>query len=202
MSLADHPQVEQDVYSESVTGAIAEHVKGILESIGENPHRPGLIRTPLRVARAYQFLLQGYDQSPREILEGALFEEDYREMILVKDIDVFSLCEHHLIPFFGKAHVAYIPDGRVVGLSKIPRVVDAFARRLQLQERLTVQIRDAIEVVLRPKGIAVHIEATHLCVSMRGVQKQNALTTTSSLGGEFLHSETSRAEFMRLINGK
>ena len=202
MSQADRPELEADLYSGSVTEAIAEHVTGILESLDENPNRPGLIRTPVRVARAYQFLLQGYHQNPRSILEGALFEEDYREMILVKDIDVFSLCEHHLIPFFGKAHVAYIPDGRVVGLSKIPRVVDAFARRLQLQERLTVQIRDAIEVVLRPKGIAVHIEATHLCVSMRGVQKQNAVTTTSSLGGEFLSSETARAEFMRLINGK
>ena len=202
MSWIDRPQFENDVHSASTTEAIAGHVKGILESLGEDPYRPGLIRTPHRVARAYQYLLQGYDQNPRDILEGALFEEDYREMILVKEIDVFSLCEHHLVPFFGKAHVAYIPDGRIVGLSKIPRVVDAFARRLQLQERLTVQIRDAIEAVLRPKGIAVLIEATHLCMSMRGVQKQNAITTTSSASGEFLRNETTRAEFMRLINGK
>ena len=135
-------------------------------------------------------------------MEEALFEEAYEEMILVKDIDVFSLCEHHLVPFFGKAHVAYIPNGRIVGLSKLARVVDAFSRRLQVQERLTIQIRDAIEEVLNPKGIAVLIEATHLCMSMRGVQKQNAVTTTCSTSGEFFHNENIRAEFMRLVNGK
>lgn len=202
MSYIDSHQLEESVYSESVTEAIAEHVKGVLESLGEDPFREGLVRTPRRVARAYQYLLQGYDQDTRDILEGALFNEDYGEMILVKDIDVFSLCEHHMIPFFGKAHVAYIPDGRIVGLSKIPRVVDAFARRLQLQERLTVQIRDALEDVLRPKGTAVVVEAMHLCMSMRGVQKQNAVTTTSSVSGEFRDNETIRAEFMRQINGK
>ena len=198
----EHLTLENNQPTDAVTDAVAEHVKGILECLGEDPTRPGLVRTPERVALAYQFLLQGYDQEPRAILERALFEEEYHEMILVKEIDVFSLCEHHLVPFFGKAHVAYIPDGRIVGLSKIPRVVDAFARRLQVQERLTVQIRDAIEAVLRPKGIAVLIEATHLCMSMRGVQKQNAVTTTTSASGEFLHNETTRAEFMRLINGK
>ena len=201
MSHSDRLHLEEGLYSESVTEAVAAHVTGIIQSLGEDPARPGLIKTPRRVARAYQFFLKGYNESPCAILEKALFDEDYREMIIVKDIDVFSLCEHHMVPFFGKAHVAYIPDGRIVGLSKIPRVVDAFARRLQLQERLTTQIRDAIQEVLQPSGIAVVIEATHLCMTMRGVQKQNAVTMTSALSGEFLQDGTARSEFMRLING-
>lgn len=177
------------------------HIRSMLECLGENPSREGLRKTPLRVAKSLRYLLQGYDVCPRSILEGAIFEQDYSEMILVKDIDVFSLCEHHMLPFFGKAHVAYVPDGRIAGLSKIPRVVDSFARRLQVQERLTIQIRDAIQDVLKPLGVAVVIEATHLCMAMRGVQKQNAITATSAMNGEFLSSNSTRAEFMRLING-
>lgn len=189
-------------YDEQATEEIARHVHAILAAVGEEPQRDGLLKTPSRVARAYQFLLQGYGVDARTILESAFFEESYHEMILVRDIDIFSLCEHHLLPFFGKAHVAYIPNGRIVGLSKIPRVVDAFARRLQVQERLTVQIRDAIQETLEPQGVAVVIEANHLCMVMRGVQKQNAITATSAMSGEFLHSHRTRAEFMRLINSR
>ena len=181
---------------------VALHVKSMLECLGEDPSREGLRKTPLRVAKSLRYLLQGYDLCPRTILEGAIFEQGYSEMILVKDIDIFSLCEHHMLPFFGRAHVAYMPDGRIAGLSKIPRVVDAFARRLQVQERLTIQIRDAIHNVLTPLGVAVVIEATHLCMAMRGVQKQNAITTTSAMSGLFLSNTSTRAEFMRLINGK
>ncbi|GIV60620.1 MAG: GTP cyclohydrolase 1 [Rhodothermaceae bacterium] len=188
-------------YDEAVTAALSGHVYDMLARLGEDPDREGLVKTPERVAKALQFLTQGYTQDPRAILESALFEEDYNEMILVRDIEVFSLCEHHMLPFFGKAHVAYIPNGKIVGLSKIPRVVDVFARRLQVQERLTIQIRDAIEEVLHPQGVAVVIEATHLCMVMRGVQKQHSVTTTSAMSGEFLRSTSTRAEFMRLING-
>ena len=190
-----------NAYDPAATVAISGHVHGILEALGEDPEREGLVKTPERVAKAYQFLTQGYTLDPAEILNGALFAEDYSEMIVVKDIEVYSLCEHHLLPFFGKAHVAYIPNGHVVGLSKIPRVVDVFARRLQVQERLTIQIRDAIDTVLKPMGVAVVIEATHLCMVMRGVQKQHSVTTTSAMSGEFLNSVNTRAEFMRLING-
>ncbi len=178
---------------------LAEHVRQILDLLGEDPSREGLQKTPERVARAWQFLTQGYQQNHREVLASALFEEAYSEMILVRDIEVYSLCEHHMLPFFGKAHVAYIPNGRIVGLSKIPRVVDIFARRLQVQERLTVQIRDAIEEVLHPLGVAVVIEAQHLCMIMRGVQKQHSITTTSAMSGEFLSNQATREEFMRLI---
>jgi len=187
-----------DVYDEAATGMMAGHVHHMLEILGEDPQRDGLLKTPERVAKAHQFLTQGYHMDPRAILTGALFEEDYSEMILVKDIEIFSLCEHHMLPFFGKAHVAYIPDGQIVGLSKIPRVVDVFARRLQVQERLTMQIRDAIKEVLRPQGVAVVIEATHLCMVMRGVQKQHSITSTSAMSGAFL-DENTRQEFMRLI---
>jgi len=179
--------------------AIGEGVVGTLNAIGEDPKREGLLKTPERVAKAMLFLTQGYAQSASEILQSAVFEESYDEMILVKDIEIYSMCEHHMVPFFGKAHVAYIPDGRIVGLSKIPRVVDVFARRLQVQERLTLQIRDAIEEALRPQGVAVVIEATHLCMVMRGVQKQNSITTTSSMSGPFLENTHTRAELMRLI---
>ncbi len=188
----------RDVYDAENTRALAEHVKDTLRLVGEDPEREGLLKTPERVAKAHQFLTHGYALEPRAILESALFEEDYNEMILVKDIEVYSLCEHHLIPFFGKAHVAYIPDGKIVGLSKVPRVVDVFARRLQVQERLTLQIRDAIDEVLRPQGVAVVIEARHLCMMMRGAEKQNSVTTTSAMSGQFM-DPTTRAEFMRLI---
>jgi len=188
----------RDVYDEDTTQALAEHVSSILEIIGEESSREGLADTPERVARAYQFLMHGYALDPKTILEQALFEEAYDEMILVKDIEVYSLCEHHMLPFYGKAHVAYIPDGKIVGLSKIPRTVEVFARRLQVQERLTQQIRDAIDEVVDPLGTAVVIEARHLCMMMRGAEKQNSMTTTSSVSGEFDEHAT-RAEFMRLI---
>ncbi len=192
----------QENFDAAATREIASHVRAILHTVGEEPSREGLLKTPLRVARAYQFLLQGYAIDAHQILASAIFEESYNEMILVRDIDIFSLCEHHLLPFFGKAHVAYMPNKKIVGLSKIPRVVDAFARRLQVQERLTVQIRDAIQEAVEPFGVAVVIEANHLCMVMRGVQKQNAITATSSMSGEFLNSHRTRAEFMRLINSR
>lgn len=188
----------RDLYDEQATTSIADNVEDVLSQLGEDPEREGLKKTPERVAKAYQFLTHGYSQDARAILEGALFEEAYDEMILVKDIELYSLCEHHMLPFYGKAHVAYIPDGRIVGLSKIPRTVEVFARRLQVQERLTMQIRDAIDDVLQPLGTAVVIEARHLCMMMRGAEKQNSMTTTSSMSGEFEEHRT-RAEFMRLI---
>lgn len=189
----------RDIYDEDTSEVVAEHVSSILEVMGEDPDREGLKETPKRVARAYQFLMQGYALEPKEILRQAVFEEAYDEMILVKDIEVYSLCEHHMLPFYGKAHVAYIPNGKIVGLSKIPRTVDVFARRLQVQERLTLQIRDAIDEVLEPLGTAVVIEARHLCMMMRGAEKQNSMTTTSSVSGEF-DEQATRAEFMRLIH--
>lgn len=188
---------KRELYNTKTTKRIAGHVVEILDALGENPEREGLVKTPERVAKAMQFLTQGYLMDPHEILSSALFEEDYSEMILVKDIEVFSQCEHHMLPFFGKAHVAYIPDGKIVGLSKIPRVVDVFARRLQVQERLTLQIRDAIRDVLQPLGVAVVIEAKHMCMAMRGVQKQHSVTTTSAVCGQFMDPNT-RQEFMRL----
>lgn len=179
-------------------GEMSGHYKEILRLIGENPDREGLVRTPLRVSRAMQFLTQGYNLDPEEILNSAKFREDYREMVIVKDIDLYSLCEHHLIPFFGKAHVAYIPDKYITGLSKIARVVEIYARRLQVQERLTTQIKNAINNTLKPLGVAVVIEAQHLCMSMRGIQKQNSVTTTSDFIGAFERDKT-RAEFLQLI---
>ncbi len=169
--------------------------------LGEDVNRQGLIDTPKRVAKAMKYMLKGYDEDPVAILKSAMFEEDYSQMVVVKDIELYSLCEHHLLPFFGKAHIAYIPSGRIVGLSKIPRVVDAFARRLQVQERLTNQIRDCIQDTIQPLGVAVVIEARHLCMQMRGVQKQNSKTTTSAFHGEFLKEET-RSEFISLISTK
>ena len=188
----------RDVYDEATTEALADHVSSTLDILGEDPKREGLQDTPKRVARAYQFLMHGYALDPKDILRQAMFEEAYDEMILVKDIEVYSLCEHHMLPFYGKAHVAYIPDGKIVGLSKIPRTVEVFARRLQVQERLTLQIRNAIDEVLDPLGTAVVIEAQHLCMMMRGAEKQNSMTTTSSVSGEFDNHAT-RTEFMRLI---
>jgi len=178
---------------------IASAVETILGQIGEDPTRQGLLKTPERVAKAYGFLTQGYEQDPVELLRSAIFDETYSEMVLVKDIEVYSMCEHHMLPFFGKAHVAYIPNGKIVGLSKIPRVVDVFARRLQVQERLTIEIRDCIQSTLNPAGVAVVIECQHLCMQMRGVQKQNSHTTTSAFSGVFLESDKTRKEFINLI---
>jgi GTP cyclohydrolase I len=174
-------------------------VKKILELIGEDPSREGLVKTPTRVAKAYEFMTQGYHQNPEEVLNEALFESDNDQMVLIKDIEFYSMCEHHLLPIIGRAHVAYIPDGKVVGLSKIPRMVDVFARRLQIQEQLTEQIADAINGVIKPKGVGVVIQARHMCMEMRGVQKTHSATTTSALRGMFLRSDT-RKEFFDIIN--
>ncbi len=190
---------KDEIYSEDVTGQIAAHYKEILRLLGENPDREGLLKTPERVAKALQFLTQGYGQDGAEIISGAIFKEEYQQMVLVKDIELYSTCEHHLMPFIGKAHVAYIPDGYITGLSKIARVVETFARRLQVQERLTVQIRDCIQKTLKPLGVAVVIEAAHTCMQIRGVQKSNAITTTSAFSGVFLKDERTRNEFLNLI---
>ena len=190
-----------DVYNDAIVKSLAGSYKHILKELGEDTNREGLQKTPERVAKALQFLTHGYELDPREILNSAKFREDYKQMVIVKDIELYSLCEHHMLPFFGKAHVAYIPDKYIVGLSKIPRVVDAFARRLQVQERLTTQIRDCIQETLNPLGVAVVIEAKHLCMQMRGIQKQNSVTTTSAFTGEFENDRT-RSEFISLIQGK
>ncbi len=186
-------------FSEDNLENLAFHYKAILGGLGENPEREGLLKTPMRVAKAMDFLTHGYRQDPKAILESALFHEDYKQIVVVKDIEIYSMCEHHLLPFFGKAHIGYIPNGIIVGLSKIPRVVECFARRLQLQERLTSQIKDCLQDVLNPLGVAVVIEAQHLCMSMRGIQKQNSVTTTSEFTGAFLKNENTRQEFMHLI---
>ncbi len=188
-----------DRYDDKKVASVAKHYKDILAQLGENPEREGLLKTPERVAKALQFLTHGYDIHPEEILRSAMFKEEYSQMVVVKDIEVFSMCEHHMLPFFGKAHIAYIPNGHIVGLSKIPRVVDAFARRLQVQERLTNEIRDCIQDTLQPAGVAVVMECKHLCMAMRGVQKQNSVTTTSAFTGGFLSNDKTRAEFLRLI---
>ncbi len=187
-----------DRYNQDKIDDIASHYAAILPQLGEDPSREGLLKTPERVAKALQFLTQGYDMDPAAILKSAMFKEDYSQMVVVKDIEVFSMCEHHMLPFFGKAHIAYIPSGQIVGLSKLPRVVDAFSRRLQVQERLTNEIRDCIQNTLNPAGVAVVIECKHLCMAMRGVQKQNSVTTTSAFTGAF-ENEKTRAEFLRLI---
>jgi GTP cyclohydrolase IA len=174
-------------------------IESLLKELGEDPSREGLRRTPARVAAAYQFLLSGYDQDPRKILNQAVFEEDYDEMVLVKDIDFYSLCEHHMLPFFGRAHVAYLPNGRILGLSKLARIVEMVSRRLQVQERLTNEVANVVQEVLAPKGVAVVIEAQHLCMQMRGVQKQNSYAITSAMIGEFEADPKTRAEFMQLI---
>lgn len=188
-------------YNEESLEKISADYLDILKEIGEQPNREGLLKTPLRAAKAMQFLTHGYDIDPKSILRSAMFKEDYKQMVIVKDIEVYSLCEHHMLPFFGKAHIAYIPNGYIVGLSKIPRVVDAFARRLQVQERMTNEIRDCIHDTLNPLGVAVVIECSHLCMQMRGIQKQNSATTTSAFTGEFL-KDTTRSEFINLIKGK
>lgn len=184
--------------NDALTASLATHITDIITQIGENPEREGLRKTPERVGKAMQFLTKGYGEDPEAILRSAMFEEDYRQMVVVKDIEFYSLCEHHILPFFGKAHVAYIPNGRITGLSKIPRVVDVFARRLQVQERLTTQIKDCIQKTLNPLGVMVVIEAEHMCMQMRGVQKQHSVTTTSDFTGAFTRPET-REEFLRLI---
>ena len=188
-----------DQYNPQKILSLSSHYKSIITEIGEDVGREGILKTPERAAKAIQFLMHGYDLNPDEILSSALFRDEYRQMVIVKDIEIYSMCEHHLLPFFGKAHVAYIPNGCIVGLSKIPRVVDAYARRLQVQERLTTEIRDCIQRTLKPLGVAVVIEAKHLCMLMRGIQKQNSVATTSAFTGEF-ENEKTRSEFIRLIS--
>lgn len=193
--------LKNDHYNPETVKSLSAKYKNILSELGEDPNREGLLKTPERVAKALQFLTHGYDLDPKEILNSAKFREDYKQMVIVKDIEIYSMCEHHMLPFFGKAHVAYIPNHYIVGLSKIPRVVDAFARRLQVQERLTTEIRDCIQDTLKPLGVAVVIEAKHLCMQMRGIQKQNSVTTTSAFTGEFENDRT-RKEFISLITSK
>ncbi len=188
-------------YDEESLNKITLDYLNILKELGEQPNREGLLKTPTRAAKAMQYLTHGYDLDPSAILRSAMFKEEYKQMVIVKDIEVYSLCEHHLLPFFGKAHIAYIPNGYIVGLSKIPRIVDAFARRLQVQERLTTEIRDCIQETLKPIGVAVVIECCHLCMQMRGIQKQNSVTTTSAFTGEFL-KDTTRSEFISLIQSR
>jgi GTP cyclohydrolase I len=192
-----YTKIEQ--YDEDITQKLASHYKEILGLLGEDSSREGLQLTPVRVARSIQFLTQGYEMDPAAILNSAKFKEEYKQIVLVKDIELYSLCEHHILPFYGKAHVAYIPNGYITGLSKIARVVEAYARRLQVQERLTVQIRDCIQNTLNPLGVAVVIEASHMCMQIRGVQKQNSVTTTSAFTGAFLKDSKTREEFTHLI---
>lgn len=193
------PYNKEEKYDAQATEQIAAHVKEILRLIGEDPGREGLVKTPERVAKSLQFLTKGYAENGTEIIQSAMFEEKYQQMVIVKDIELYSTCEHHMLPFIGKCHVAYIPDGKITGLSKIARVVDTFARRLQVQERLTVQIRDCLQDALHPLGVAVVIEANHTCMQIRGVEKSNALTTTSAFSGIFLSSARTRNEFLQLI---
>jgi GTP cyclohydrolase I len=188
-------------FEEEKTAQIAEHYKQIIQLLGEDVNREGLLKTPERVSKAMQFLMQGYEQNPEEILRSAMFTEDYRQMVIVKDIDFYSMCEHHMLPFFGKAHVAYIPNKKITGLSKLARIVEVYARRMQVQERMTTQIKDCIQNTLNPMGVMVIIEAQHLCMQMRGVQKQHSITTTSDFTGVFQQAKT-REEFMNLINRK
>lgn len=201
MKKIENPYTKIENYPEATTLKLAAHYKEIITELGEDVEREGLEKTPLRVAKAMQFLTHGYHIDPAAILRSAVFEEDYKEMVIVKDIELYSMCEHHMIPFFGKAHIAYIPNGKICGLSKIPRVVDAFARRLQVQERLTMEIRDCINEVLHPLGVAVVVECHHLCMQMRGVQKQNSVTATSAFTGEF-EKQTTRQEFISLLSSK
>jgi len=194
--------MEDNIYNDETTEALASHYESVLKQLGEDVSREGLAKTPERAAKAMQFLTHGSAINPDEIIQQAIFHEEYSEMVIVKDIEVYSLCEHHMLPFFGKAHIAYIPNGKIVGLSKIPRVVDAYSRRLQVQERLTIEIRDCIQRTLSPKGVAVVIEASHMCMQMRGVQKQNSVTTTSAFTGLFLNNDSTRKEFINLIQAK
>lgn len=197
--IKSYEKIEQ--YDSETTTVLAENYKTIIENLGEDVNREGLEKTPERVAKAMQYLTHGYELDPLQILKSALFTEDHKQMIVVKDIEVYSMCEHHMLPFFGKAHVAYIPNGKIVGLSKIPRIVDAYARRMQVQERLTDQIKNCIQEALNPLGVAVVIEAQHMCMQMRGIQKQNSVTTTSSFTGAFEKDKT-RKEFISLVSNK
>ena len=194
--------IREEVYNEERVERLAYHCREILALLGEDPEREGLLKTPMRVARAMSFCTKGYEQDPVEIINSAIFEEEYQQMVLVKDIELFSMCEHHMMPFVGKAHVAYIPNGKITGISKIARVVECFARRLQVQERLTVQIRDCIQQALNPAGVAVVIEASHMCMQMRGVEKLGSATTTSAFTGLFLKDTRTREEFLTLISNK
>jgi GTP cyclohydrolase I len=194
--------VEDKIYKLETTEKLASHYHEVLTQIGEDPNREGLLKTPERMAKAMQFLTHGYDLNPDEIMQKAIFHEEYSEMVIVKDIEVYSMCEHHMLPFFGKAHIAYVPDGKIVGLSKLPRIVDAYSRRLQVQERLTIEIRDCVQRTLNPKGVAVVIECSHMCMAMRGVQKQNSSTTTSAFTGLFLKNDATRKEFINLVQAK
>ncbi|OYT12006.1 MAG: GTP cyclohydrolase I FolE [Bacteroidetes bacterium 4572_112] len=191
-----------DEFDDETTQKLAYHYKEILGLLGEDPEREGLLDTPVRVAKAMQFMNQGYYRDAKEIIQSAMFTENYKQMVIVKDIELYSMCEHHMIPFIGKAHVAYIPNGKIMGLSKVARVVEVFARRLQVQERLTMQIKDAIEDALNPLGVAVVIEAKHLCMAMRGIEKQSSVTTTSDFTGAFLNNNKTREEFLHLIGKK
>ena len=193
---------KEETYDGQVTAEIAAHYKEILRLLGEDPEREGLVKTPERVAKALQFITKGYQEDGGEIIRSAIFNEEYKQMVLVKDIELYSTCEHHVMPFIGKCHVAYIPNGKITGLSKIARAVETYARRLQVQERLTVQIRDCIQEALAPLGVAVVIEASHTCMTLRGVQKANAITTTSAFSGIFLKDERTRNEFLNLISDK
>jgi len=193
--------VRIDKWNDDTSEKLAYHYGEIIKLLGEDAHREGVTNTPMRVAKAMQFLMQGYNSDPKEIIRSAMFKEDYNEMVIVKDIEVYSMCEHHMLPFFGKVHVAYIPNGYITGLSKIARVVDAYARRMQVQERLTMQIRDSIQETLNPLGVAVVIEARHMCMQMRGIQKQNSVTQTSAFTGAF-SKEATREEFIHLIGSR
>ncbi len=199
---ASELQDERNIYDEEKTRQLGVHYKQVLTLLGEDPTREGLLKTPERVAKAMQFLTKGYNEDPEEILRSAMFREPYQQMVVVKNIEIYSLCEHHMLPFFGKAHVAYIPRHYITGLSKIPRVVDAFARRLQVQERLTTQIKECIQKTLNPLGVAVVIEAQHMCMQMRGVEKQHSITTTSDFTGAFANKVATRQEFFSIINSQ
>lgn len=199
---ASELQDRNDIYNDELTNKLGAHYKKIIELLGEDVEREGLIKTPERVAKAMQFLLKGYNEDPEAILKGAMFKEPYQQMVVVKDIEIYSMCEHHMLPFFGKAHVGYIPRNYITGLSKIPRVVEAFARRLQVQERLTTQIKECIQNTLNPLGVAVVIEAQHMCMQMRGVQKQHSVTTTSDFTGAFANNIATREEFFNIIGSK
>ena len=200
MTEMDKLYEREDIYDVRTVEELAGHYKRILELLGEDTSREGLLKTPERVAKAMAFLTKGYGEDPKEILLSAKFREDYRHMVVVKDIELYSMCEHHMLPFYGKAHVAYSPNGYITGLSKVARVVECFARRFQVQERLTVQIRDCIQEALDPMGVAVVIEAAHTCMQMRGIQKQNSVTTTSAFTGAFLKNQNTRQEFLQIIS--
>jgi GTP cyclohydrolase I len=194
--------MDKENFPKDTTSKLADSYQKILEDLGEDKDREGLLKTPERVAKAMQYLTHGYQQDPKEVLQSALFTEEYSEPVIVKNIEFYSLCEHHMLPFFGKAHIAYIPSGKIVGLSKLPRLVEVFSRRLQVQERLTTQIRECIDEVLKPKGVAIIMEASHMCMQMRGVESQNSVTTTTSFSGTYLEDPSLKEEFLKLVTNK